>query len=93
MLAIFAMNNVITSLLLVNASSVADKMICYYAVTETVLNLLSTCFMMVYLVFMWPTIWIIDRYGLRPSLLCASAAMAVGASLRVAGSGILINCQ
>ena len=86
-LAIFTLNNAVTNYLWIMSSVVADVMLCYYSISETMLNLLSTSYMMVYIVMVIPAVWLINNHGLKTPTVIASGMMTLGAALRVAGSG------
>ena len=85
-LGVFALNNAVTNYIWIMSASVANVMTCYYNVSDTILNLLSTSYMMMYIPLMWPVTWIMDKRGLRITCVLSSGAMALGAAFRVAGS-------
>ena len=86
-LAAFFLNNAVTNYIWIMSAIVADLMVCYYGITDTLLNFTTTSYMMVYAVFMLPATWFMDRYGLRLPVVLASAMMALGAAIRVIGTG------
>ena len=86
-LGVFSLNNAVTNYVWIMSAIIADVMVCYYGVSTTLVNLLSTSYMMVYVVLMFPTAWLMDKYGLRLPAVVASAMMALGAALRVMGTG------
>ena len=85
-LFIFSLNNAVTNYIWIMSAVIADLMSCYYGISDTMVNYLTTSYMMLYVVLVWPVAWVMDRYGLRLPVVVGSAAMAVGAALRVAGS-------
>jgi MFS family permease len=87
-LAIFVFNNLVTNYIWIMSAIVADLMVCYYGITDTLLNFSTTSYMMVYTIFMLPATWFMDRYGLRLPTVLGSAVMALGASIRVIGTGM-----
>lgn len=86
-LAIFLLNNAVTNYIWIMSAIVADLMVCYYGITETMLNFTTTSYMMVYCVFVFPSAWFMNRYGLRLPVVLASAVAALGAGIRVLGTG------
>ena len=90
-LGIFSLNTTVTMYIWIMSAIVADLMVCYYRITDTLLNFTSTSYMMVSVVFMLPATWFMDRYGLRLPVVLASAMVALGASIRVIGTGNCIN--
>lgn len=86
-LFVFFANNLVTNYLWIMSAVIADVMRCYYGISDTLLNLLSTSFMISYCFIIWPAMWIMAEYGLKVVTVFASACVAAGASLRVMGSG------
>ena len=89
-LAVFTLNNAITNYVWIMSAVIADLMSCYYGVSQTWVNLLSTSFMMSYVVLMWPGVWVMDRFGLRLPVVVSSGLVAMGAALRVIGTGLFV---
>ncbi len=86
-LGLFSLNNAVTNYIWIMSAAVADVMTCYYGVSETMLNYLTTSYMMMYCLLVFPAAWLMGKHGLRMPAVLASAAMALGASLRVLGTG------
>jgi fucose permease len=87
MLAIFSLNSAVTNYMWIMSAIIADLMVCYYGITETQLNFTTTSYMIVYLVLGLPSAWFMDKYGLRLPMVLTSATIALGASVRVIGTG------
>lgn len=92
-LGIFTLNQAVCNYIWIMSASVADLMVCYYGVSETLVNFTTTSYMMMYLVLMWPATWLMDKYGLRLPAVLASASSALGASLRVIGTSKTFSFQ
>ena len=86
-LGLFSLNNAVTNYIWIMSAAIADVMTCYYHITDTTLNFLTTSYMMMYCVLVFPAAWAMGKYGLRTPAVVASAAMALGAALRVIGTG------
>jgi len=84
---LFTMNNLSLNYVWIMAAPVANVITCYYDVSDTMVNLLSTSYMIVYTVMALPVSWAMDRYGLRVCAVLASGASALGASIKLFGSG------
>lgn len=85
-LALFSLNNAVANYIWIMSAIVANVMECYYGVSATMVNLLTTSYMMIYVVLIWPVAWAMDRYGLQKLSVVASATIALGAALRIAGT-------
>ena len=88
-LALFSLNNAVTNYIWIMSAIIANVMKCYYGISDTMVNLLTTSYMMMYVLLVWPVAWAMDKYGLRKLSIVASAAMTLGAALRIAGTGIV----
>ena len=86
-LGLFFMNNMMTNYVWIMAAPVANLICCYYNVPDTIMNLLSTSYCIVYVLLVVVVSWAMEKYGLRLCVVTASAALALGASIKVAGSG------
>ena len=84
---LFAMNNISLNYVWIMAAPVANVITCYYGVSDTMVNLLSTSYMIMYTVMALPVSWAMDRYGLRVCAVLASGVSALGASIKIFGSG------
>lgn len=90
-LTLFSTISSITNYIWIMSAIIGDVIKCYYGVNDTYLNFLSTSFMMMYVVLVWPVSWILGRYGLRLPVVIASVATALGACIRVIGTGMLAS--
>ncbi len=89
-LILFALNNLSLNYVWIMAAPVANVITCYYGVSDTLVNLLSTSYMIMYTLMALPVSWGMHRYGLRPCAILASAVSALGASMKVFGSGMWV---
>ena len=87
-LAIFFLNLGINNSVWITIAPVADVMRCYYGISNTWVNATSTVYMAAYVLFFLPCAWILDRYGLKVTMVLASLTNALGTAVRVAGTGI-----
>ena len=86
-LLIFWLHMLVNNWIWISFGSIADLVACYYDVSLFWVNTLSWVFMLVYLLGFMPTIWFLNRYGLKLTGVVAACANAVGAWLRFAGTG------
>lgn len=86
-LAIFFLNLGVNNMLWISIAPVADVMRCYYGISNTWVNTTTTVYMATYVLFFLPCAWFLDRYGLRATMVLASVTNALGAAVRVAGTG------
>ena len=86
-LAIFFLNLGINNSVWITIAPVADVMRCYYGISNTWVNTTTTVYMATYVLFFLPCAWILDRYGLRVTVILASLVNALGTAVRVAGTG------
>ena len=86
-LAIFFLNLAINNTVWITIAPVADVMRCYYGISNTWVNTTTTVGMATYVLFFLPCAWILDRYGLRVTMMLASIVNALGTAVRVAGTG------
>ena len=89
-LAIFFLNLGINNSVWITIAPVADVMRCYYGISNTWVNTTTTVYMATYVLFFLPCAWILDRYGLRVTMILASIANALGTAVRVAGTGKIL---
>ena len=66
---------------------IADAMQCYYDLSDFWINSVSMVYMLTYTLFIVPSVWVMDRFGLRATMVIAACLNALGACLRVAGVG------
>lgn len=68
----------------------------YYGTSSLGISMLSTCYMLMYIVFMFPASWIVDKFGYRPSLIVGAVITATGGALRAVFAGdftAVLLCQ
>ena len=66
---------------------IADVVKCYYNVSDFLVNSLSMVYMATYILLIVPSVWMMERLGLRGMSIIAACLNAIGACLRVAGVG------
>ena len=66
---------------------IADVTRCYYGVSNFWVNSLVMVNMLVYILFVLPSIWLLNAVGLRTTVVIAACCNAVGAGLRMAAVG------
>ena len=89
-LAIFSLNLGINNSVWITIAPVADVMRCYYGISNTWVNTTTAVYMATYVLFFLPCAWILDRYGLRVTMILASLVNALGTAVRVAGTGKIL---
>ena len=87
-LAVFSLNLVMTNLQWVTFSPIADVVACYYGISNFWVNSLSMGAMLVYILCFVLSALSLERLGLQTTLIIASCMNALGAALRLAGTGI-----
>ena len=68
-------------------SPISDVVMCYYRTSTFWANAVSMCYMFAYVILVGPVAWLLQRVGLRVSMVIATAAIAVGAWIKFAGTG------
>ena len=68
-------------------SPISDVVMCYYRTSTFWTNAISMCYMFAYIILVSPVAWLLQRAGLRVCMVIATAAIAVGAWLKFAGTG------
>ena len=86
-LAIFSLNLCFNTWIWIMAAPVADVFRCYYNVTNFMVNALTLCYCVVYVIFAIPSAFFLGRYGLRVIMIFAISMSAFGTALRVIGTG------
>ena len=66
---------------------IADVTRCYYGVSNFWVNSLVMVYMFMYILFVLPSIWLLNAVGLRTTVVIAACCNAVGAALRMAAVG------
>ena len=86
-LAIFMLNVGSNNALWITFAPIANVMRCYYGISNLLVNVLSVVSAVLTILLMVPGAWCLGRYGLRFTVVLASVGNALGAAIRVAGSG------
>ena len=86
-LALFVANGAINNVLWITFGPIADVVKCYYDVSDFWVNSLPMVYMLTYILFIIPSLWLLNTIGLRPSVIIAACCNAVGACLRMAAVG------
>ena len=87
-LGVFTLNLSMTNLQWITFGPVADVVTCYYGISNFWVNSLSMVYMLVYILCFVLSALSLDRLGLRTTIVIGSCMNALGAALRVAGTGI-----
>lgn len=85
-LAQLVLLNIVISWDWLTYASVSDTAAQFFDTTESVINWLSTAFLLAFAVSAPATIWILNRYGPKTSILVASALTLIGNWVRYAGT-------
>ncbi len=86
-LCIFALNLAMTNIIWIPSAPIANTIICYYDVSLFWVNSLSEVYMLTYIILLFPAMWMLDKYGLRLSVMLGAGFDAAGAALKLAGTG------
>ena len=86
-LSIFVLNLGMFNCLWLTFAPIANVIQCYYNIGQFWVNSLSLVTMVMYVVLMFPSAWCLEKFGLRTTTVIASCATALGAGLRLAGTG------
>ena len=89
-LLVFSLNLAMTNILWITAAPIANVVMCYYNVSEFWVNSLSEVYMLTYIILLFPAVWLLDKYGLRLSILLGACGDAAGAALKLAGTGKIV---
>jgi len=86
MLGVFCLLSMTNSGQWLMFASISDIVQSFYGVSPFGVNCLSMVFMAVYIVFIVPASWILDRYGLKVNTLFAAGFNVLGAWLKFCGT-------
>ena len=86
-LGVFGSILAISNTIWITFGPIADVMRCYYGVSDFWVNSLSMVYMLVYILFVVPSIWLLNAVGLRTTVVIAACCNAIGAGLRMAAVG------
>ncbi len=86
-LTIYSVISISVHIVWISSASIADVMTCYYDVSVFWVNGLSEVYMLTYLIAVFPIVWLLDKYGLRLTMVLGAGFNAAGAALKVAGTG------
>ena len=86
-LLIFSLNLAMTNIIWIPSAPIANVVICYYDISLFWVNALSEVYMLVYIPLLFPVVWMLDKYGLKLSLMIGACSDAAGAALKLAGTG------
>ena len=87
MLALFSLLSGMNALVWISLSSISTIIQDYYAVSDNQVNLLPVSFYIIYLPLFVPAVALLEKHGLRPTLLCAATFLALGCLLRAFKGG------
>ena len=88
-LAVFSLNLGMNNLQWISLGPVADVITCYYGLSNFWVNSLSMVYMLVYILLFVLSALSLDRLGLRTTIIIGSCMNALGAAMRLAGTGSL----
>ena len=86
-LCVFALNLAMTNIIWIPSAPIANTITCYYDVSLFWVNALSEVYMLTYIILLFPAMWMLDKYGLRLSVMLGAGFDAAGAALKLAGTG------
>ena len=86
-LAVFSLNLALSDMQWLTFSPIADVVKCYYGISNFWVNSLSMVNMLVYVLCFVLSALSLEWLGLRTTLILASCMNALGAALRLAGTG------
>ena len=86
-LAVFSLNLGMNNLQWISFGPVANVVTCYYGISNFWVNSLSMVYMLVYVLCFVLSALSLEWLGLRTTLILASCMNALGAALRLAGTG------
>ncbi|ORY08274.1 MFS general substrate transporter [Basidiobolus meristosporus CBS 931.73] len=86
-LAVFLLN-IAASVIWVTFSSVSLQARNYYNISMTIINLLSSLYMIMFVIFSLLSSWVLDSKGLKPALLVGAGLQIIGAWIRYFGTFI-----
>eukprot|EP00058_Branchiostoma_floridae_P011564 XP_002597052.1 hypothetical protein BRAFLDRAFT_282994 [Branchiostoma floridae] len=87
MLLLFSSYSLSNNFQWIHYSVISNITVRYYRVSILAVDWLSMVYMLTYIPLIFPTTWILDRYGLRVVGLLGSSLNCIGAWLKVAGVG------
>ena len=86
-LGVFSLNLGMHNVQWITFGPIADVIACYYGVSNFWVNSLAMMDMLVYVLFFVLSALSLERLGLRTTIVIGSCLNALGAALRVAGTG------
>ena len=86
-LAVFVLNLAVNNVMWITFGPIADVIGCYYNISDFWVNSLSMIYMVVYIMLVLPSSWMLNRMGLRTTVILSSFTTALGACLRLTGCG------
>ena len=86
-LGVYTLHEIASNIMWITFSPITSIAMCYYDVTLFWINALSWINMLVYVVFLFPATWFLERFGLRVTAIVGGSLNAAGGWLRFAGSG------
>ena len=85
MLALYSLVSGVNSMVWISISSISSIAMEYYGVSDATVNMLPVSFYLIYVPLVPPAVWLLERHGLRPTLLVAASFLAAGCATRAAG--------
>lgn len=90
-LVTFVANVSINIAIWIGFSPIAEIVKCYYGISDFWVNSVSMVYMLTYTLFIYPSVWVLERGGLRTTAVIAACCNAAGACLKVAGVGKYVH--
>ena len=90
-LGIFSLHEMTNNMMWIMFSPISTIAACYYDVSLFWINSLSWIFMVTYVVFLLPSTWFLEKFGLRATAIVGGCLNTVGAWVRFAGSGEIVD--
>ena len=91
-LSVILANMIVNNGIWIAFAPIADVVKCYYGISHFWVNSVSAVYMLTYILFIVPSVWLLDRVGLRTTAVIGACLNATGACLKVAGVGETLHC-
>ncbi|EFO25829.2 hypothetical protein LOAG_02657 [Loa loa] len=82
-LLVFALLSASNSMQWIEYSVIAHIVVEFYSVSYVTVNWTSMIYMLTYIIFVLPASWILDKYGLRMSVILGSGGNCIGACIKM----------
>uniref|UniRef100_A0AAF5RWX7 Choline/ethanolamine transporter FLVCR1 n=1 Tax=Wuchereria bancrofti TaxID=6293 RepID=A0AAF5RWX7_WUCBA len=82
-LLVFALLSASNSMQWIEYSVIAHIVVEFYSVSYVAVNWTSMIYMLTYIIFVLPASWVLDKYGLRISIILGSSGNCIGACIKM----------